>query len=271
MGGKNMKDTKVLTDNGVDLQKSLELFGDMATYDQMLEDFLREVGGKLENARKYKEDGDMPNYAIVVHSLKSDCKYFGMFALADKFYEHELAGKKNDYFFVTNNFDSLVNETNHMVGVLKRYMGIEVQEELAGNNTVSAEPVVGANGKQIILVVDDSNIIRNFIQKIFEGKYEVKLANDGEEAISIIGNTPKSQMACMFLDLNMPNVDGFQVLEYFKNSNLFSEIPVSIITGIDDKETIDRAFTYPIVDMIKKPFNEASIKNVAIKTISQKK
>jgi len=103
MGGKNMKDTKVLTDNGVDLQKSLELFGDMATYDQMLEDFLREVGGKLENARKYKEDGDMPNYAIVVHSLKSDCKYFGMFALADKFYEHELAGKKNDYFFVTNN------------------------------------------------------------------------------------------------------------------------------------------------------------------------
>ena len=68
----------------------------------------------------------------------------------------------------------------------------------------------------------------------------------------------------------MPGVEGYQVLEHFKNANLFEEIPVSIITGSDDKETLDRAFSYPIVDMIQKPFNENKIKDVAEKTIARK-
>ena len=74
---------------------------------------------------------------------------------------------------------------------------------------------------------------------------------------------------CLYL--NMPNVDGFQVLEYFKQRNLFGRIPVSIITGDSSKEVIDRAFTYPIVDMLQKPFNEVNIKNCVEKTISYRK
>ena len=52
-----MKDTSILESNGINLRKSLELFGDMATYDQMLEDFLKEVDNKLAKSKKYKEDG----------------------------------------------------------------------------------------------------------------------------------------------------------------------------------------------------------------------
>ena len=258
-----MKDTSILETSGINLKKSLELFGDMATYDQMLEDFLKEIDNKILRSKKYKEDGDMANYAIVVHSLKSDCRYFGIDALADEFYEHELAGKRNDYIFVTSNYDKLISDTNKMVNILKRYMGVEVEEKAVDSATSNTKG-------GMILVVDDSNIIRNFIEKIFNEKYDVRLASDGEEAISIIANTPHSNLVCMFLDLNMPNVDGFAVLEYFKKNNLFSIIPVSIITGIDDKDTIARAFSYPIVDVINKPFNEASIKNVALKTISKK-
>ena len=259
-----MKDVSILRENGVDLDKSLELFGDMATYDQMLEDFLKEVDGKLADAKKYKDEGDMANYAIMVHSLKSDSRYFGMMALGDMFYEHELAGKANDYTFVTNNFDKLMAEARRMIDILKRYMGVEV-------NTSATQTENSSGNMQTIIVVDDSNIIRNFIQKIFEGKYNVKIAGDGEEAISIIGNTPSTSIACMFLDLNMPGVDGFQVLEYLKSRNLFGQIPTGVITGAEDLDTIQRAFSYPIVDMLKKPFNEDSIRNFAVKTISQNK
>lgn len=258
-----MKDISILEANGINLKKSLELFGDMATYDQMLEDFLKEIDNKILKSKKFKEDGDMANYAIIVHSLKSDCRYFGIDALADEFYEHELAGKRNDYIFVTSNYDKLISDTNKIVNILKRYMGVEVEDKTLADNTIASK-----NG--MILVVDDSNIIRNFIEKIFNDKYDIRLASDGEEAISIIANTPHSNLMCVFLDLNMPNVDGFQVLEYFKRNNLFSKVPVSIITGIDDKDTIERAFSYPIVDVINKPFNEASIKNVALKTIAKK-
>ena len=47
-------------------------------------------------------------------------------------------------------------------------------------------------------------------------------------------------------------------------------MPVSIISGDSSKETIDRAFTYQIVDMINKPFNEKSIKSVIEKTLIYK-
>lgn len=260
-----MKDVNILIESGIDVKKSLELFGDMNTYDQMLEDFLKEVDGKLASARRYKDATDMANYAIIVHSLKSDCRYFGINALADMFYEHELAGKRNDVYFVKENFASLEAETNKMVNILKKYMGILVEDV---NETPMPKIAIQEDS---ILVVDDSTIIRNFIQKIFDNKYKVIIAKDGEEAISIVDNTPHEKLMCMFLDLNMPGVDGFEVLEYFKSKNLFTEIPVSIITGSNDKDTIARAFSYAIVDMIQKPFNETRIRDVAEKTILRKK
>ena len=289
-----MKDTTILTNAGIDLNASLELFGDINTYNDMLEDFLKEIDGKMANAKKFKEEADMANYAIVVHSIKSDCKYFGMMGLADMFYKHELAGKENNFYFVTENFDALEAEEQKMVSVLKRYMGVEeapaaaptpVQPQVQPQMQAQPQPqvqtpvqpqaapiqIAAAPAKPIILVVDDSNIVRNFVVKVFSQEYDVKSASDGDEALSFVANTPHTNIACMLLDLNMPTVNGFAVLDYFNKNNLFGEVPVSIITGANDKESIDRAFKYPIVDMLQKPFNEISVKNVVEKTMSRKK
>ena len=62
-----MKDVSILTNNGVNVQKSLELFGDMATYDDTLHDFLAEIDNKLAKIKMFKEQSDMANYAILVH------------------------------------------------------------------------------------------------------------------------------------------------------------------------------------------------------------
>ena len=74
----------------------------------------------------------------------------------------------------------------------------------------------------------------------------------------------------VLLDLNMPKVDGFAVLEFMQQNGLLKKMPVSIISGDSSKETIDRAFTYDIVDMLKKPFNDQSIKMVIEKTMIYK-
>lgn len=264
-----MKDVNVLVENGVDIKKSLELFGDMNTYDMMLEDFLKEVDGKVSNAKRYLDMSDMPNYAIIVHSLKSDCRYFGINHLADMYYEHELAGKRSDIFYVKENFDALMQETKKMLNVLKRYMGILVEETPTVLSNVE-KPVEKVSTGGTIIVVDDSNIIRNFIQKIFAGKYEVVAVNDGQEAIGTIDNMPKDKIMCIFLDLNMPGVDGFQVLDHFKAIHLFDQVPVSIISGSGDAQTVERVFTYPIVDMLQKPFNEGKIRDIAEKMIARK-
>lgn len=60
----------------------------------------------------------------------------------------------------------------------------------------------------------------------------------------------------------MPNLNGFDVLEFLKEQNLTNKIPVVIITGDDTKETIKKAFNYGVLDVLNKPFTEDNIKRV---------
>ena len=256
-----MKDVNILTNNGVNVEGSLELFGDMEMYDETINDFLNSVSKKLDNIKNYKEASDMPNYAILVHSLKSDAKYLGFTKLAELAYAHELKSKENDISYVYNNYNELMEEANRIVNVAREYMGLPVQ------NITTKEEIIK---DKAILVVDDSNIIRNFIRKIFNDSYEVIVANDGREALDAIALNPNSNIVGMLLDLNMPNVNGFEVLKYFETNDLFNKIPVSIVTGDDYKDTVERVFTYPIVDILIKPFNERDIKRVVEKTISKR-
>ncbi len=256
-----MKDVNLLTSNGVNVDQSLELFGDMDTYNDTLEEFLAGVGEKIENIKKYKEASDMANYAILVHSLKSDSKYLGFTKLAELSYNHEMQSKANNVDYVYANYDELMQEAQRIVKLVEEYLGKKAEVKVF-------EQPSNVEKDKTILVVDDSSIIRTFIQRVFNDTYNVMIANDGREALEIV-NSNKNIVA-MLLDLNMPNVNGFEVLEYFKTNGLFTKIPVSIITGDDSKETVTRAFTYPIADVLAKPFNERDVKRVVEKTLEYK-
>ena len=235
-----MKDVNLLINNGVDVNASLELFGDIDTYNETLEDFLNTVDEKIGNMTKYKEESDMKNYAILVHSLKSDARYLGFTKLAELSYNHEMQSKANNDIYVYDNYDELINETNRIIDLVREYLG---KEKLTRENVVNEKHL-----DKKILVVDDSDIIRNLLKKMFNDEYEIITADDGQEALDIISKN--NDLFGVLLDLNMPNVNGFAVLDYFKQNSLFSKIPVAIITGDDSKETIEKAFTYTIVDVL---------------------
>ena len=118
-------DRSYLEENGVDVEKGLELLGDMDLYNETMEDFLNEINEKYPKAKGFKEANDMPNYAILVHSIKSDSKYLGFTKLAELAYEHELKSKDNDIDFVNNNFSSLEDEINRIINIVKTYLGKE--------------------------------------------------------------------------------------------------------------------------------------------------
>ena len=253
-----MKDVNILKNNGVNVEKSLELFGDMATYDETLETFLNEIDEKITNIKKYKEIADMANYAILVHSLKSDAKYFGFDKLAELAYNHELESKANHIYYIYDHFEELMDELDRILNIVRQYLGKE---------TIKKEEVNVVKDKTI-LVVDDSEVISTFINKLFNNEYNVILAKDGMEAINNLDN---ESIVGMLLDLNMPNVNGFVVLEYMSKNNLFDKIPVSIITGVGNDDIVKKTFEYPIVDVLRKPFNERDIRNVVEKTIKTNK
>ncbi len=119
-----------------------------------------------------------------------------------------------------------------------------------------------------IIVADDSAIIQNIVERALQDQLVVLKASNGKEAIDIVANNKTYDIVGILLDLNMPEFDGFTVLNYFKNSGLFNKIPISIISGDDSKDTIDRTFTYQIVDMLNKPFTADNIKSIVNKMIN---
>ncbi len=118
----NYLNVNYLEDNNVNLEYSLSLLGDMEMYNETLTDFLETIEEKKSNITKFKNELDMNNYAILVHSLKSDSKYLGLLDLADVAYEHELKSKENDTEFVINNFDSLIKKLEITIEMLNKYI-----------------------------------------------------------------------------------------------------------------------------------------------------
>ena len=225
-----MKDKEFLIQNGVNVEKSLELFGDMETYNDTLKVF------------------------IDAHSIKSDARYFGFDHLSELALNHEMAGKQNNMYYVTNNYEEFMKELARIERVCHEYMNIPVVKE---------EQIITIKD-EAILVVDDSPVIKKFIQNIFHDKYQIIEASDGIEAINNLATNPKINK--MLLDLNMPNCNGFDVLNYLSQNNLFTKIKVTVITGIGNYDIVEQAKKYPIKGVLLKPFNERDIKNALEET-----
>ena len=111
-----------LIQNGVDMNKALELLGDMEMYNDTIKDFYNDLPNKWSRIIEFKNTNDMPNYAIDVHSLKSDCKYLGFMKLADVAYQHELKSKENDSTFVNEHFSELEEEYKNVLRIATKYL-----------------------------------------------------------------------------------------------------------------------------------------------------
>ena len=94
-----------------------------------------------------------------------------------------------------------------------------------------------------ILIADDSKMNQQILSEILGGRYEYLYADDGMQALELL------------LDINMPRLDGFGVLEVMKQRNWLQEIPVIITSSEDDESFIQKAYELGVTDYIRRPFN----------------
>ena len=93
--------------------------------------------------------------------------------------------------------------------------------------------------KQQILIVDDEEINRAILTGIFENEgYEILEAENGRDAIHLMDSN--FNIVLVLLDVIMPVLDGFGVLEYMKQNELLDSVPVILITGEVSSESEDR-------------------------------
>ena len=118
-----MEEMKInfLKQNGVDVDKGIENTMDFETYDELLLDFCDSFPQEVNKFNAFKISGDMVNYEIIVHALKSNCRTFGFMEMGEMFYQHELASKQNDVNYVNQHYNELINEVNKVYKILTTY------------------------------------------------------------------------------------------------------------------------------------------------------
>jgi len=118
-----MEDAKksFLLQNGVDVEKGIENTMDFETYDELLLDFCDTFAVEVNKFNNFKLSGDMVNYEIIVHALKSNCRTLGFTNTGEMFYQHELASKQNDINYINEHYNELINEVNRVYGILTQY------------------------------------------------------------------------------------------------------------------------------------------------------
>ena len=112
---------ELLEQNRINVAAGLELLKDMEMYEMTLEEFYNELQNKLSELKGYKESGNMDDYAILAHALKTEARYVGCNELGDLAYEHELAGKAQNQALVDEKFEELNTEANRVYEIIKRY------------------------------------------------------------------------------------------------------------------------------------------------------
>ncbi len=110
-------------------------------------------------------------------------------------------------------------------------------------------------GKKILVVDDEPNVVRTLTFVLKKEGYDVSSAGDGEEAMLKI-NESKPDLITM--DVQMPDISGFDVTAVLKNDDETKDIPVLIVSVMDDK---DKAHKLGASDCLTKPFSKQSLLN----------
>ena len=112
--------------------------------------------------------------------------------------------------------------------------------------------------KQKLLIVDDSELNRDILKEILGSSYDYLEAENGTQAIQILEVHPEIDL--MLLDINMPQMNGFQVLEHMREFQWIDEVPVVMISSEESVEIMRKAYDLGITDYISRPFDAVIVK-----------
>ena len=108
--------------------------------------------------------------------------------------------------------------------------------------------------KGSILIIDDVELNREILKEAFCEDYEILEAQNGLEGMELV-RKHDDELKAIFLDIIMPEVDGFAVLQELDDRKVFKKIPVFLITTETSKYVVNKAYEYGVVDVIPKPFD----------------
>lgn len=112
--------------------------------------------------------------------------------------------------------------------------------------------------KPTILVVDDMTTTLLLLHDLLKDTYEVKIAKNGTKALEILESP--NEIDLVLLDIEMPDINGYDVCKRIKNNETIKNIPIIFVTGKTSQEDEEYGLNLGAIDYITKPFNKAIVK-----------
>ena len=137
---------------------------------------------------------------------------------------------------------------------------------MAGAEDLPDEANFKREQKQQVLIVDDSEMNRAILSEILRGDYRILEAADGEECLEKL-HQHMGDIALVLLDLVMPKMDGFEVLDFMNRNHTIEDLPVIMISSEDSEASVRRAYEMGVSDYVSRPFDSRVVYRRVFNTI----
>lgn len=220
------------------------------TYCAGEEDFYREMlvsyleNDKRQDLAKAFGEEDTENYRILVHALKSTSLTIGATKLSEQAKALETAAKENNWDYIQDNHEEALEAYNI---IRERIDGVLNGKEILENTWVE-----DADKKEFhILMVDDDSMNLAIGERMLGGIFELTCAKSGAEAMELL-QTLRPDL--IMLDIHMPEMNGFEVMDWLNKQEELNEIPVVFLTADSDRDVEIQGLKKGAKEYIQKPF-----------------
>jgi PAS domain S-box-containing protein len=252
--------------------QALQLPGQPSIYRRVIQRFLDTAPVLMSTLRRAVCDGDASALEWAAHSLKSSAGIVGALSLAEQFHDLEGMGRAHDL----SRADAPLDDTeasfsavcDELAGLLQRDSTALPREPAPpapaavvpstsqgicrrggdGHTTLNA----GAQPAHV-LIVDDDDTVRDLAHHVLDQQgFTVEEVADGAQAVAAFA---RARPDMVLLDVDIPHMDGFAVLNTLRAMPDGARVPVVMMTGLNDADSINHAYEAGATDFITKPLN----------------
>ena len=229
-------------------------------------DFLATKSNSLINDIKVLEKETNPDLSKFRHDLRNPLNgILGYTEIIEEEFEDDLDKQsllslskiKELSYEIANAIDSIVNALERKLNAddLQENKGSEeeaIERLFSTLNSDEYDPIISEEiSDSIILIVDDNDSNRDLLQRRLRlYDFECVQASGGNEALSILS---KQKIDLVLLDVLMPDMNGIEVLNAIRNSELQSDLPVIMVSGFDDVRSVAKCIAIGASDYLSKP------------------
>ncbi len=204
----------------------------------------------LDNLKAAIKEHDARRIHEIAHTIKGSASNFGAYDLVK--YSKELEDRAG-----VENLDGAASYEEHISQAFTA-LCVDLKQEVSLLEQVEDGIVTGQEHSYRILVVDDDRAIRLALVNAFQrGNYKLEEARNGTQAIEIC---TRRMPDLILMDAMMPQMNGFDACQRIRDLPNGADIPVLMITGLEDEDSIVKAFSSGATDYISKPINFSVMK-----------